>query len=198
MNSTCRPFASSQQGFATILIVLLVGLAIASSVLGTAYYLKSSQKSLAASHALTNAQSGAWTGVEVFREYLNDLDGTAILALPKDKSIMLNVQHGRKLKVDHIEPLQTSISPEKYQVSAQIQNISNTSEASSTIQAVYEITFDSSSSQPPNGKIEGINIYGDVTVSGGVHINGGDKALINIQGNFFTSGNGFTLSLIHI
>lgn len=192
MNSTCRPFASSQQGFATILIVLLVGLAIASSVLGTAYYLKSSQKSLAASHALTNAQSGAWTGVEVFREYLNDLDGTAILALPKDKSIMLNVQHGRKLKVDNIEPLQTSISPEKYQVSAQIQNISNTSEASSTIQAVYEITFDSSSSQPPNGKIEGINIYGDVTVSGGVHINGGDKALINIQGNFSTSGNGFT------
>src|SRR5690606_23492538 len=126
--------------------------------------LKSSQKSLAASHALTNAQSGAWTGVEVFREYLDDLDGTAILALSKeDKSIMLNVQHGRTLKVDHIETLQTSISPEKYQVSAQIQNISNTSEASSTIQSVYEITFDSSSSQPPNGKIEGINIYGDVT-----------------------------------
>ncbi len=192
MNSTCRPFASSQQGFATILIVLLVGLAIASSVLGTAYYLKSSQKSLAASHALTNAQSGAWTGVEVFREYLNDLDGTAILALPKNKPIMLNVQHGRKLKVDHIEPSQTSISPEKYQVSAQIQNISDISEASSTIQAVYEITFDSSSSQPSNGKITGINIYGDVTVSGNVHIDGGDKALINIQGNFSTTGSGFT------
>ena len=61
---------NSQQGFATILIVLLVGLAVAASALGTAYYINTSQRTLVASHALTNAQSGAWTGVEVFRKYL--------------------------------------------------------------------------------------------------------------------------------
>ncbi len=192
MNSTHRPFASSQQGFATILIVLLVGLALASSVLGTAYYLKSSQKSLVASHALTNAQSGAWTGVEVFRKYLNDLDGATILDL-NGRTIQLNVQDGRELKVNHIETSKISTSPEKYQVLARIQNISDTSEASSTIETVYEITFDGGGSSPtPNSSIAGINLYGDVNVSGKVHIDGGDKALINIQGNFTTTGNGFT------
>lgn len=191
MISTHRQFASSQKGFASILIVLLVGLALASSVLGTAYYLKNSQKSLVASHALTNAQSGAWTGVEVFRKYLNDLDGVNILAL-SGRTILLNVQGGRELEVNQIETSQISVSPEKYQVLARIQNISDASEASSTIETVYEITIDSGSSQQPNGKIAGINLYGDVTVNGKVHIDGGEKALINIQGNFSTTGNGFT------
>ncbi len=191
MNSTYCPFASSQKGFASILIVLLVGLALASSVLGTAYYLKSSQKSLAVSHALTNAQSGAWTGVEVFRKYLNGLDGAAILNLDNE-TVKLNVQGGRELTVKEIKTSQISASPEKYQVSAQIQNVSEISEASSTIEIVYEITFDGNSLQPSNGGIAGINLYGDVKVSGNVHIDGGDKALINIQGNFSTTGNGFT------
>ena len=61
---------NTQSGFATVLVVLLVGLAVAASALGTAYYINTSQRTLVSSHALTNAQSGAWSGVEIFRKYL--------------------------------------------------------------------------------------------------------------------------------
>ena len=81
---------TSQRGFATILIVLLIGLAIGGSALGTAYYLNTSQKSLVSSHALTNAQSGAWTGVEIFRKYLNGLDASGIQAL-NGQNLTLNI-----------------------------------------------------------------------------------------------------------
>jgi len=191
MNSTHRIFASSQQGFATILIVLLVGLALASSILGTAYYLKSAQKSLATSHALTNAQSGAWTGVEVFRKYLNDLDGATILSL-NNQSIRLNIQDGRELKVDQIKTEKISTAPEKYQVSAQIQNISNASEASSTIEIVYEITLDASIIPGENNPSAStsfpaaMNFYGDLDAKGGINLSNGDneRAIINVAGNF--------------
>ena len=56
---------NTQSGFATVLVVLLVGLAVAASALGTAYYINTSQRTLVSSHALTNAQSGAWSGVEI-------------------------------------------------------------------------------------------------------------------------------------
>lgn len=99
IENKCTPY--SQGGFATVLVVLLVGLAVAASALGTAYYINTSQKSLVSSHALTNAQSGAWTGVEVFRKYLNSLDVAGIASL-HDQNLTLKVQGGRELKVNNI------------------------------------------------------------------------------------------------
>ncbi|RZG48990.1 hypothetical protein [Acinetobacter wuhouensis] len=191
MNTQKLIFSSSQRGFASVLIVLLVGLALGGSVLGTAYYLKSSQKSLVASHALTNAQSGAWTGVEVLRQYLNNLDGATILSL-NDNSLKLKIQDGRELNVNHIAATQTSTSPEVYQVSAQVQNLSTRSEASSTIQIVYEIRPDATSTpgeDNPGGSTsfpEAMNFYGDLTAQGGIHLSNGDseRAVINVAGNF--------------
>lgn len=191
MNSTSQYFASSQRGFATILVVLLVGLALGASVLGTAYYLRSSQKSLVASHALTNAQSGAWTGVEIFRKYLNDLDGETILSL-NNQTLHLNVQAGRELTVSQIQTARVSTSPETYQVAAQIQNMSTTSEASSTIGIVYEVTPDGAATpgeDKPNGSTsfpEAMNFYGDLDAKGGIYLSNGDneRAVINVAGNF--------------
>ncbi|WP_151981870.1 hypothetical protein [Acinetobacter guerrae] len=194
MNTKYPTLNSSQQGFATILVVLLVGLALASSVLGTAYYLKSSQNSLATSHALTNAQSGAWTGVEVFRKYLSGLDGPAILNLDH-QTAQLNIQGGREIKINQIQVSQVGTNPEKYQVSAHVQNISERSEASSTIEIIYEITPShvSTSGETTPGTANNfdsvMNFYGGLNVSGDIQLaNAGDKAVINVEGDFSAGG----------
>ena len=189
------PYA--QRGFATVLVVLLVGLAVAASALGTAYYINTSQKSLVSSHALTNAQSGAWTGVEIFRKYLNSLDATGIASLD-GQNLTLNVQGSRELKVNNISSIETSNDPKQYRVTAKVQNISETSAASSTVQVVYEISFtnDNSNNNGNSGNVttfpSAMNFYGNLDANGGIKIsNAGDRAVVNVAGNFST-GTGLT------
>lgn len=201
-----KQIANAQQGFATVLIVLLVGLAVAVSALGTAYYINMSQKSLVASHALTNAQSGAWTGVEVFRKYLEKIaEGSskseaieAINAL-NGNILKLNIESSTVIEVNIKEVVPDS---EQYRVTADIQNISSQSEASSTIQAVYEISFnsDSSSTGSPGSNTtfsNAMNFYGGLTSTGNIDLtNAGQKAIINVEGNVngTSSGRGVTLT----
>lgn len=189
IENKCTPY--SQGGFATVLVVLLVGLAVAASALGTAYYINTSQKSLVSSHALTNAQSGAWTGVEVFRKYLNSLDVAGIASL-HDQNLTLKIQGGRELKVNNISSIETSNNPKEYRVTANIQNISEKSESSASIQVIYLITLGKSeNSTNENTSVNAINIYGDLKVAGGIEIKGGKNAVVNVHGNFESTGNTF-------
>ena len=193
------PYA--QRGFATVLVVLLVGLAVAASALGTAYYINTSQKSLVSSHALTNAQSGAWTGVEIFRKYLNTLDVAGIASL-HEQNLTLKVQGGRELKVNNISSIETSSNPKQYRVTANIQNISEKSEASSTIQIIYEVLLDSNASSENSNSggtttLKGaMNFYGGLTATGSIDLsNAGQKAIINVEGNVNQTSNGGGVTL---
>lgn len=186
-----------QSGFATVLIVLLVGLAVAASALGTAYYINTSQRTLVSSHALTNAQSGAWSGVEIFRKYLLAREEADLTKL-NGQNLVLNVQGGKELKINSITSSQTSTKPNIYRVTAKVQNISDNSAASSTIQVVYEISFnddtedDDSSSGSESTFPSAMNFYGNLDANGGITIsNAGDRAVVNVAGNFST-GTGLT------
>ncbi len=186
-----------QSGFATVLIVLLVGLAVAASALGTAYYINTSQRTLVSSHALTNAQSGAWSGVEIFRKYLLSREETDLTKLD-GQNLVLNVQDGKELKINNITSTQTSTAPNIYRVTAKVQNISDNSAASSTIQVVYEISFtnDNPNNNGNSGNVttfpSAMNIYGDFDANGGIKIsNAGDRAVVNVAGDFST-GSGLT------
>ncbi|WP_262443060.1 FapA family protein [Acinetobacter ursingii] len=186
-----------QSGFATVLIVLLVGLAVAASALGTAYYINTSQRTLVSSHALTNAQSGAWSGVEIFRKYLLSREETDLTKLD-GQNLVLNVQDGKELKINNITSTQTSTAPNIYRVTAKVQNISDNSAASSTIQVVYEISFtnDNPNNNGNSGNVttfpSAMNFYGDLDANGGITIsNAGDRAVVNVAGSFST-GSGLT------
>lgn len=188
---------NSQQGFATILVVLLVGLAVAASALGTAYYINTSQRTLVSSHALTNAQSGAWSGVEIFRKYLLTRD-EADLTKFNGQNLVLSVQGGHELKVNNVSITQISTNPNIYRVSAKVQNQTDKSAASSTIKVVYEISFteDTPSNNGESGNVvkfpSAMNFYGDLDANGGITIsNAGDRAVVNVAGNFVT-GTGLT------
>lgn len=182
-----------QSGFATVLIVLLVGLAVAASALGTAYYINTSQRTLVSSHALTNAQSGAWSGVEIFRKYLLSREETDLTKLD-GQNLVLNVQDGKELKINNITSTQTSTAPNIYRVTAKVQNISDNSAASSTIQVVYEISFTNNNGNSGNVTTfpSAMNFYGDFDANGGIKIsNAGDRAVVNVAGDFST-GSGLT------
>ncbi len=64
---------AQQQGIATILIILLVGVAMTVTSLGVVYSVKSTQQKHVASQAATQTQAAAWAGAEVMRLYLEQL-----------------------------------------------------------------------------------------------------------------------------
>ncbi|HEY6529776.1 MAG TPA: hypothetical protein VIZ65_13870 [Cellvibrionaceae bacterium] len=76
-----------QQGIATILIIVLVGLGLTATSMGIMHSVRSTQQKQIASHAITHAQAGAWTGVEVFRRYLASLTTTQLTALALNQPI---------------------------------------------------------------------------------------------------------------
>ncbi|ANF81630.1 hypothetical protein A3K93_05150 [Acinetobacter sp. NCu2D-2] len=175
----------------------MVGLAIAVSALGTAYYIATSQKSLVVSHASTNVQSGAWSGVEILKEYLNTLDETGVLAL-NQQNLKLNVQDGRSLDVKNIVVQKLDPELKQYRVTANIVNVSELSQSSSSIQAVYDVDLQQtpSSSQNPNqaDDISGaMNFFGGLGLSGGIVMKDtGAASVINVDGNFSAQSIGLT------
>lgn len=71
-----RPSASRQRGVATLLILLLVGLAVVVTALAVAYSLRSNQQRQLATHSVTTAQASAWRGVEFLRDALAKMADT--------------------------------------------------------------------------------------------------------------------------
>ncbi|GAA4999783.1 hypothetical protein GCM10023206_00960 [Acinetobacter puyangensis] len=194
MNKSKIQNLPSQQGFATILVVLLVGLALGASVLGTAYYLRSSQSSLVSGHALTNVQSGAWNGVEIVRRYLAELTTAEQLTALTGQTLTVSKPSGTNsgslsAVINNVEQNGTT-----YLITAIITNISNASKASSKVQVTYEVNLGSggTSTIVDTTTINVIDIYGDLNVGGGIEVKGGENAVINVHGNFTSSGNTFT------
>ena len=80
MPRPARPLAPPPRGIATVLILLLVGLSLSAAVFGTAHYIRSQQQQDVAAHAQTQAQMKAWTGAELVRQYLQQLQDSGQLA----------------------------------------------------------------------------------------------------------------------
>lgn len=67
------PSLSVQHGMTTTLLLLLVGLTLTVMVLGTTAYLRQQQASTVSNHAQTQAQLKVWTGAELVRQYLQQV-----------------------------------------------------------------------------------------------------------------------------
>lgn len=80
---TFRSPRARQHGVATLLILLLVGLAVVVTALAVAYSLRSNQQRQLATHSVTTAQASAWRGVEFVRDVLEGMvqtdDGKKVL-----------------------------------------------------------------------------------------------------------------------
>jgi len=188
-----QPSLSSQKGISTILTVMLVGIVLSVTILGTAYYIRAKQHAEVANHAVTNAQSGAWIGVELLRKYFESLNKTQLDSL-QTGSATIGLS-GITASIDTITAPTNSTDP--YQIIATIKNISSTSQAASSIRVLYNVVPSTSSSGGSgsgsgSGTTSAMDIYSDLDLSGGITFsqNGTGKVGINVYGNFSTGGIG--------
>ncbi|WP_313517380.1 hypothetical protein [Pseudomonas sp.] len=170
-----------QRGMATILIILLAGLALTVTALGVTHAVRSAQDKQVTVHAATHAQAGAWTGVEVFRQYLMSVSEATLEALAAGQTV--NISLGN-MALGAVIVQNTVTSGTTRRVTANIRNQDDAARATSVIQAVYQVTpggATSTDSGLPWSDV--LNIYNDLNMSGGISIRGYDNANFNVNGN---------------
>ncbi|CAD5108231.1 hypothetical protein [Zestomonas carbonaria] len=179
-----------QRGMATIMIVLLAGMALTVTSLGVMHAVRGSQEKQVAVHASTHAQAGAWAGVEIFRQYLEQLDDSALLTLAAGDSLAMRIGE-RALHagiVDNLPPDAAS-GAQHYRVTANIRNQDEAARATTTIQAIFDVLpggANQPSSREPWSDV--INIRGDLDMRGNIDVKGDDGAKLNVAGNVDMSG----------
>lgn len=135
-----------QQGIATILIMLLVGISMTALSIGLARNVKSTQQKHIAVHASSHVQPLVWTGVELYRGYLESLDNDALAALKANgKSTKISISKLENSDIDVTAELLTDpvVIPdgefEYYQVEALIRAFDHSAQASASLKAVYHV-----------------------------------------------------------
>lgn len=171
------PSPRSQRGIATILIVVLIGVALTATAMSIMHSMRSTQEKQIAVHAATNAQVGVWAGVEAFRLYL-DAQGVGGLTNGSEYSIALTDYGTMAAKNILVTTTGTG-----HRVEATIINSLAAAHSSASVGVVYEV--------PTADDCPGcvtltaaLDFYDDLTLTGGLTFDGGSEPLvINVDGN---------------
>ncbi|QLI81763.1 hypothetical protein HZU75_09580 [Chitinibacter fontanus] len=196
-----------QRGVATILILLLSGLSLTAAVVGTAYYVRSTQEVQLSEHALTQAQIKTWTGAQVVQQYLITMTPqqlrnlgaavqTAETATPAGLAMTFGGVDGisaRAMQVD-FDPVKTT---DPIRLRVQITGTTaagSKAESRSTLDIVYNVQTGTDAvppvepvTPPKRGVVmfkKGLNISGDIKL-----FEGDTKDLeVIVDGDVSTSG----------
>lgn len=132
---------STQRGIATILLVVMVGLALTATAFSIMHTVRSGQEKQVALHASTNAQNGLWTGVEAFGRYLGALDKAALLALDGAGSFDIELDADDtfgQIKVQNLDVTQVGTTSQ-YQVYAELVNTHGFAHSSAAVGVTFVI-----------------------------------------------------------
>lgn len=131
-----------QQGMATILLVLLIGITVMLITASVARALMTKKQSATAAHAQTNAQILGWTGVSAFRQFLINKGGSnfeGIRNLLNDETIINDSNYDVTAKNIRVVGCATTTDP--CRVIADISSNNKSSKAATTITAVYDLVL---------------------------------------------------------
>ena len=135
---------NKQQGVATILIVLLVGIALTATTLGVVHTVQSTQNKQVSAHAVTNAQGAAWMLTEATRNYLSQLNSTELTSLSGNIALGAGIPSdlsGSTITVKTVTPGTDPItSAPNVQVDVEIQAKDVASKATSLLNVVFAVT----------------------------------------------------------
>lgn len=183
-----------QRGMATILIIILAGLAITATSLGMMYAVRNTQEAQMASHALVPAESRAWSGVELMRLYLTKKQALGQLT---------DITAGAQTQTD--APGITFQIVNGYNSAAAtpriVVNVTGTSgagtrsAASATIQAVYTVVAGTSTGTG-SSPIATLTFQNGITLSGDIKVLGGKNANFVVDGNVSLSGSATGISTV--
>ena len=172
------PFsANKQQGIATILTVVLLGLSLASATLVGVSHLRSSQELSTSLHAQTMAQKRAWLAADAFGEYLaqviqmpGDWQAFDEAARTQPSSLSMAGLDGIALRLAGYDDTSATARTLTLHITATAAQGSRAA-ASTTLEAVYQISppamTEGEEAQPDRRVIQfrdGLNITGDLRV----------------------------------
>lgn len=216
MSSDRLSSARNQRGIATILIVLMVGLAVSVTVAATVYSLRGTQQRQLTTHSLTAAQATAWRGVEALRLYLLQVDKAVWPSWVGNDIKPVAGLGALGVSSAQLTSIEASGS-NQYRITAQITGEAGVGSArtTATVEVVYNLMPGSGAGtgspavchSSPNaplvfngnldysgGKLDVVNSvnYENVVVAGDLTIGGGASARISgcAKGNINLSGGG--------
>ena len=158
-----------QQGMATVLLVLLIGITVMLITASVAKTLVTNREAGVSAHAQTNAQIMGWAGVSAFRQYLMDqglIQATNITAL-NGRSITLRSEANKKeIIAKNIKVTGCLVAEADCIVTASISSDNKTSKAATTIEATYKIDLKNETVTIADEAIKA-SFGGDLTFAGG-------------------------------
>lgn len=185
-----------QRGMATILIIMLMGLALTVTALGVMYSVRTSQEQQITVHAATHSQAGVWAAAEAVRLYLNTLDETTLKGFNPEKPLKFNLNENPvTAKVSPLTPSESGNTAPR-RIHAEISYFDTVAKATSTLEVVYNIIF-SSGGSGGNGDNGGDNnnvlsFATDMSITGNIKVLGSDAAIFNVDGNVNLGGASIT------
>ncbi len=173
-------YLKAQQGIATILVVVLLGVSMTAMALGLIYSIRGSQEKQVTVHASTHAQVGLWSGVEAFRRYLGSITEAELLALDGVAELTINLG-GNYGSISAKDITVVANSP-AHDVSVTIVNVHGDAKASSAVGVMFQI-----SPSTPEGlnPVSMLNFYDSLNITGQITflLEDGDGARVNVDGD---------------
>lgn len=157
-----------QQGFATVVLVTLIGLSVMTTAGVVANKLVTQRTAGVAAHAQTNAQVMGWAGVGAFRQYLLDTgkdDLVNVTVLQGGSVALLYEANKKEITARNIRISGCTDAAQPCSVTADIQSISQTSKAATTIEATYNLAL-------VNGQVAVVNQKGQYNFGGNTSFTG--------------------------
>ncbi|WP_054113288.1 hypothetical protein [Marinagarivorans algicola] len=152
-----------QQGIATIVIVLLVGVALTASTLGIVHSVKATQHKQISSHTVTNAQGAAWMLAEATRLYLVGKDTATLhskIAQPLPYTLPNEYAHLRSSSITINQVNDPSSTGVGIDIDVSIVAIDTASQATSILDLTYNTRPPVPGSCPAT---EALALRGDLT-----------------------------------
>lgn len=174
-----------QQGMATILLVLLIGITVMLITASVARALITKKEAATAAHAQTNAQILGWAGVSAFREYLIEKGSQNFNNIKQLTGQNINLKYSDNHKVNAIVTniIGCNAPGSPCTVIADIAANSSSAQAATTITVTYEIIV-------VDGIVTVVDKAIEASLGGDVHFSGNtikaeepnSKVILNVDG----------------
>lgn len=182
-----------QRGMATILIIILMGMALTVTALGVMHSVRTSQDQQITVHAATHSQAGVWAAADALRLYyvkkLQGLDEAALIVFleeinTKPEITINNISSSENEIKVKVEPL--SSSP-PYRIKAEISYTDIAAKSTSMLKVIYDVTpasINSTDETPVSTPVGNeLIIKSDLELSGNLEFLADKRTALNVIGN---------------
>lgn len=187
MNQSTYRLKAHQQGMATVMLTILLGISVLATSMAVIYTVKGTQQRQITSHAQTNAQSNAWLAIDVVREYyLENANNIPNWLLQKPAPFVFNLNNSTKVTVIMESIVIDVPAIGWYRITSNVLVKDTLAKSASTLQVVTDVL----PAATTNGtELDADGSFGSgLTLSGDVNFNIEDGAIFRVDGDITGRG----------